>query len=165
MVPVSLHRPDRMDLSGNEVSLMIVRLPIDRMEPRERLEFIVRHSREAKLAGQSNAFALGERFADWTLAPLIPWAVQLVMTMRPYNIIVTNIPGPSVPFFLGDARLVGVYPLVPLYGNQALAVALVSYDGSLYWGLNADPDRVPNLNELGDAIASGFAELRDAYLR
>jgi hypothetical protein len=55
-----------------------------------------------------------------------------------------------------------VYPLVPLFRNQALGIALFSYNGSLFWGLNADWDAVPDLHDLVEHLAMDFEELRKA---
>jgi diacylglycerol O-acyltransferase len=81
---------------------------------------------------------------------------------RPFNVVVTNVPGPQFRTYLLGAPLVEAYPLVPLYRNQALGIALFSYDGGLYWGLNADWDALPDLHDLVDALATEFQTLRDA---
>ena len=58
--------------------------------------------------------------------------------------------------------MLDIYPLVPLFANQALGVALFSYDGGLCWGFNADWDAVPDLHEFVEAVDAEFAQLRDA---
>lgn len=163
MVPVSMRASGSTTEALNEVSLMVVPLPHDSKNPRERLERILAQTSSAKRDHQSNLFAAGEELAEWTFAPLIPWAVRLVIALRPINVIVTNIPGPPFPLYLLDSRLVGIHPMVPLYGNQALGIALVSYDGGLYWGLSADSDRITDLDTIADAIRRSFDELRAAY--
>jgi hypothetical protein len=85
-----------------------------------------------------------------------------VSRLSPFNLIVTNVPGPPVPLYLLGARLLGGCPVVPLFENQGLGLALFSYDGKLHWGLNADLDLVPDLGDLGTAIRLAFAELREA---
>ena len=75
---------------------------------------------------------------------------------------ITNVPGPTIPLYLLGAPLLESYPVVPLYTNQALGVALLSYHGSLYWGLNADWDRVPDLHDLVDYLVLEFEELHKA---
>ena len=71
----------------------------------------------------------------------------------------TNVPGPAVPGLPARRPLRASYPLVPLYTNQALGIALFSYDGGLFWGLNADWDAVPDLHDLADAIRDDFEAL------
>jgi hypothetical protein len=73
---------------------------------------------------------------------------------------VTNVPGPPVPLYLLEAPLLEAYPVVPLFANQAVGVALFSYDRGLYWGVNSDWDRVPDLHDLIDDLALEFTELR-----
>jgi hypothetical protein len=74
--------------------------------------------------------------------------------------VVTNVPGPRVPIFLAGARMLASYPLVPLFMNQALGVALFSYDDGLHWGFNADWDSVPDLHEFVLSVNSEFEALR-----
>jgi hypothetical protein len=85
--------------------------------------------------------------------------VRLTSRLAPYNLIVTNVPGPQVPLYMLGARLVAGYPLVPLFENQGVAVALLSYDGQLFVGLNADWDLVPDLERLAADVRESFAEL------
>ena len=76
--------------------------------------------------------------------------------------IVTNVPGPPVPFYLLDARMTAAYPHLPLFENQGLGVALFSYAGTLYWGVGADWNQMPDLGEFMQEIAESFEELRAA---
>jgi len=66
--------------------------------------------------------------------------------------VVTNVPGPAFPVYVSGCRMTACYPLVPLFANQALGVALFSYEGRLYWGFNADWDAVPDLHNLVEAV-------------
>jgi hypothetical protein len=81
--------------------------------------------------------------------------------LLPFNLVVTNVPGPQFPLFMNGARLVAAYPSVPLFQNQGLAIALLSYDGTVYWGFLADPSIVPDLDELVYSIAVSFCQLLD----
>jgi hypothetical protein len=94
------------------------------------------------------------------------WALQfagsLVGLLRPFNLVVTNVPGPGMSLDLLGARLVHAYPQAPLLGGQALGIALFSYAGTLCWGLNADYELVPDLDLLAEDVAASFAELRVA---
>jgi len=77
-------------------------------------------------------------------------------------VVVTNVPGPQFPTYLLGAETRAVYPLVPLYRNQALGIALFSYNGKLFWGFNADWDAVPDLHELVEATQREFEMLCEA---
>ena len=81
------------------------------------------------------------------------------MSKRLFNLIVTNVPGPQFSLYAGDARLLSTYPVIPLAKGQALAIGLTSYDGGVYYGLNADRDAMPDIEVLGQGIADALAEL------
>jgi diacylglycerol O-acyltransferase len=85
--------------------------------------------------------------------------MRMAVRQRSFNLIVTNVPGPPLPLYLLGAPLLESYPVVPLYRNQALGIALFSYCGGLYWGLNSDWDRVPDLHDLVGDLAASFEEL------
>jgi hypothetical protein len=75
---------------------------------------------------------------------------------------VTNVPGPQIPLYLQSALMRTAYPVVPLFDNYALTIGLFSYDGGLYWGLNADWEQMPDLHDVILAIEAAFAELQQA---
>jgi hypothetical protein len=78
------------------------------------------------------------------------------------NTIVTNVPGPQFPLYTVGARLLGMYPIVPLIPGCGLGIALFSYEGKLCWGFNADHQLIPNLEDLTSDIRSAFEALRKA---
>jgi diacylglycerol O-acyltransferase / wax synthase len=73
---------------------------------------------------------------------------------------VTNVPGPQVPIYLLGARLLESYPHVPLADRLGLGIALLSYDGHMHWGFNADYDVVPDLADFVQDISASFRALR-----
>jgi hypothetical protein len=76
-----------------------------------------------------------------------------------YNVLVTNVPGPPRPLYAMGARMVEMYPVVPLGGRQAVAIGITSYDGHVHYGLTADRDAMPDVDELADALDEALAEL------
>jgi hypothetical protein len=78
--------------------------------------------------------------------------------------VVTNVPGPQFPAYLLGAHMQEIYPLVPLAGNQGLGIALFSYDGGLYWGLNADWDALPDIHAMVKGLHEEFESLYKAAL-
>ena len=86
-------------------------------------------------------------------------AVQLATRSRPFNLVVTNVPGPQIPLYLLGAPLQEIYPMVNLLLNQGLGVALFSYAGRLCWGCISDWDLVPDLHDFIGDIEASFAEL------
>jgi hypothetical protein len=101
--------------------------------------------------------------SEWTPSTLLSLGAQLVSArIRPFNMVVTNVPGPQMPLYLLRARMLACYPMVPLWMNQGVGIALFSYAGTLYWGFNAEWQRFPDLHEFALAIEESFAELRAA---
>ena len=80
----------------------------------------------------------------------------------PVNMIVTNVPGPQFPLYSVGARLLGMYPKVPLLPGSGLGIALFSYEGKLCWGFNADYRLVPDLHDFVADLRTSFEELRRA---
>ena len=79
--------------------------------------------------------------------------------MRPFNMTVTNIPGPQFPMYLLEAEMLANYPIVPLWAQHGLGIALFSYNGRLLWGIHADYDTLPDAPRLIQAIHAAAAEL------
>jgi len=82
--------------------------------------------------------------------------------IRPFNLTVTNVPGPQFPMYLLEARMLANFPIVPLWSQHGLGLALFSYDGRLQWGIHADFDAIPDTDRLADAIREATEELLEA---
>ena len=155
--PVSVRREEERGKLGNRVSSWIVPLPIGVADPRERLEAIHKLTQELKASKQALAVQMIMAIAEWTPAALLSLGARAVS--GPINMIVTNVPGPQFPLYMLGARLIELFPQVPLLENTGLGVALFSYDGKLCWGFNADYQLVPDLRSFVKAIDSQFKEL------
>jgi WS/DGAT/MGAT family acyltransferase len=162
MVPVNIRARDEAGVMGNRVATLAVDLPLDEPDPRRRLARVIEATRAAKGSRLVRGMTLIEQMSEWGLEPLFTQLARQTALMRPFNVVVTNVPGPQVEAYLLGAPLVAAYPLVPLYKNQALGIALFSYHGGLFWGLNADWDALPDLHRLVEALALDFEELRKA---
>jgi diacylglycerol O-acyltransferase len=81
---------------------------------------------------------------------------------RPFNVAVTNVPGPQFPLYFLESKMTGIYPMMPLFPNQALAIAVLSYDGRVFWGFNSDWDAIPDVHNLVEGIGRQFRELHQA---
>jgi len=163
MVPVNVRREGDPDAS-NRVSNMAVPLPLHEPDPRRRLMRTFEATTHAKASGQSR---VGEWLAvagDWAGAFLPVPVVRFAAERLPANLVVTNIPGPQFAQYLGESELLASYPLVPLSPGQRLGIALYGYNHTMYWGFNADRDRVPDLAELVAAVDAEIEQLRRAFL-
>ena len=78
---------------------------------------------------------------------------------RIFNLVVTNVPGPQVPLYAAGARMLEMFPVVPLVHGQGLAVGITSYDGSVHYGLNGDRDALADVDVLAQAIDEALDEL------
>jgi hypothetical protein len=103
-----------------------------------------------------------EEIGEWGLSGLFTQLARFSALARPFNVVVTNVPGPQVQAYMLGSPLEQAYPLVPLYKNQALGIALFSYNGGLFWGLNADWDALPDLHDFAGYLAQDFEVLRKA---
>jgi diacylglycerol O-acyltransferase len=160
MVPVSVRRASEQLALGNRVSSLFVDLPIAEPDPLLRYRKTVAASRELKGAGQSRG---GETLVELAGAapPLVHGVVaRLAFTPRLFNLTITNVPGVQTTLYSLGAPLQRVVPLVPIFAGHALGVAVVSYDGKVSFGINADRVEVPDIDVLRDGIAESLAELR-----
>ena len=159
-IPVSTRSESERGKLGNRVSMVVASLPVDEPDPRKRLARITAETRSIKGSGQVEGTEAFEEIGDWTSTRLITSLARLAASRRTFNLVVTNVPGPPGPVYLSGSRMLESYPLVPLYENQALGIALFSYDGGLYWGFNSCWDRMPELHEFVLAIEHEFEVLR-----
>jgi WS/DGAT/MGAT family acyltransferase len=159
MVPVNLRAG--LDGAGNKVASVIARLPVDEPDPHRRLERVSREMDGVKHSHQVEAARALEDITDWTFTTLISQTTRLASLSRPFNLVVTNVPGPQFPLYFLGARLLECYPVVPIFHYQALGIALFSYDGRLFWGFNADWDTVPELHELVGLVDDEFRRLTE----
>jgi WS/DGAT/MGAT family acyltransferase len=162
MVPVNIRTPGERGVLGNRVAMTVARLPLDEPKPHGRLRRVIETTRKLKASKQVVGVEALEELSDWTVTTLFAEFARLTARSRPYNVVVTNVPGPQSQAYLLGAPMLHAYPLVPLYRNQALGIALFSYHGGLFWGFNADWDAVPDLHDLVEALVVDFEALRKA---
>lgn len=161
VVPVNMRRPEEAGTLGNRVSAWLIPLPLGEESALARCRRIAQTTAELKASRQAHGVEALARAAE-LFDPIVTVGVRLAATLHPYNLIVSNVPGPPVPLYLLGARLLEGYPVVPLFEHQRLGIATFSYDGRLFWGLNACWDTLPDLRELVGDLAHGFRELRTA---
>ena len=144
---------------GNDVSAMVVRLPLDEADPRRLHRAVATVTARAKRHHQARAGSVVVSALDLLSEPMVGMAARLVQHQPFVNVVVTNVPGPPVPLYAMGSRLLEAIPVVPLAGNLSVGVAAVSYDGTLVVGLHADRDRCPDLAVLAAGIDRTFAAL------
>ena len=159
MAPVSVRSDAERGKLGNRVSAWMVDLPIAEADPIRQLEAISRRTAELKESKNALGAEMLTQVAEWTPSTLLALGARNATRLLPFNMVVTNVPGPQFPMHLFGARMLACYPHVPLTENLGLGIALMSYDGMLFWGLNADYDLVPDLPAFTAALSASFAEL------
>ena len=161
MVPVSVREASEALGLGNRVSSLFVELPAAEPDPHDRYRQTMAAT-EALKGGKQAAGA--ETLVDIAgLAPPVLHAAvaRLSYTPRLFNVTITNVPGSPTTLYALGAPLRHIFPLVPIFAYHAVGIAVVSYDGEVVFGLNADRDTVPDLEVLVRGIADSLAELRD----
>lgn len=160
VLPVNTRKSAGLSV-GNHVAMLLADLPISEPHPRRRLDKVIEVTTELKhRSNQAGGAELIEDVADLTTKRLVSELFRTAMRMRTYNLIITNVPGPPFPLYMLGARLDAIYPMVPLMQNQNLGIALFSYDGSVYWGFNADWESFPEVHEFVEDLEASFAELK-----
>ncbi len=162
LIPVNRRIEGQSGAGGNFVSMLTARLPLAAPGPAERLARVSETTRALKSSRQSRGVEILEGMGDWAATSLFVHFVRLAGSARTYNMTVTNVPGPATPFYLLGAEMREAFPLVPLYREQALGIALLSYHGALTWGFNADWDAVPDLHDFAESVDLEFERLRKA---
>jgi WS/DGAT/MGAT family acyltransferase len=159
LVPVSVRTIGERHDAGNRIAAMRGPLPVYVADPVQRLRFIrdaMDGLKESKQALGAEAIAGAQNFAPPTI---LAQASRLNFSTRLFNLIVTNVPGPQFPLYVLGRRMERVFPVAFLPENHALAVAIMSYDGEMNFGLLADFDALPDLDSIGESIAAELATL------
>ncbi|MEZ5247234.1 MAG: wax ester/triacylglycerol synthase family O-acyltransferase [Acidimicrobiales bacterium] len=165
MVPVSRRGEDQHgDTLGNLISVVIIELPVAEPDPAARLETVHQRCVEAKGSGVVDGAEMMVSLADGIPA-LAPTLTKLLTRTIPMNLVITNIPGPPMPLYLGGARVLRTYPYVEVLDNEGLTIAVVSYDGQLFFGVTGDRDLLPDLDLVAGGIEKEFRVLVDAVIR
>ena len=161
LVPVSIRAEGEDFTSGNQVSSYLVDLPVGEPSAVMRLHQVSyrmqAHKDTGHAVGASSLAGLAG-FAPPTLHSLGA-RVASGLSKRWFNLVVTNVPGPQQALYAGDARMLAAYPVVPLAKGQALSIGLTSYDGKVFYGLNADRDAMPDVDVLTQCLEDALAEL------
>lgn len=155
MIPVSIRTPGEAGDLGNRITMWLMDLPLAEPSPARRMRAVSTETEHLKETDQALGAAMLTRGASWTPSTMLSLAARVAASAaRPFNLTVTNVPGPQIPLYMMGSRMVANYPVVPLWVNHGLSLALFSYDGRVAWCLFADWDTVPEV----DVIAARFRQ-------
>jgi WS/DGAT/MGAT family acyltransferase len=159
LCPVSVRSQDERGALGNKVSAMFVNLPVDNRPAIERLHAISAQTADLKERRQAVGAEMLLGMTEYVAPTLMNLAARVVHRQPFFNLIVTNVPGPQQPLYLMGARLLEAFPIVPLTRNLTVVVGILSYDGTLHFGLWGDRDACADIEVLASGIDDAFGEL------
>ena len=159
LVPVSIRTEHHRGELGNRLVAMRAPLPLYLSDPVARLRLVKQSMdglKRSKQAMGAEVLAQMEQFAPPTV---LAQATRLNFSTRLFNLLVTNVPGPQFPLYLLGRRLEDFFPVAFLPRDHALAIAIMSYDGGVDFGLLGDYDAMADIETLADAIRDSLDEL------
>ena len=162
LVPVSVRTGDERGTLGNRLTVMRGPLPVYIRDPLARLRFVktaMDGLKESKQAVGAATLAAVNNLAPPTV---LAQASRLNFSTRLFNLIVTNIPGPQMPLYVLGHRLEDLFPVAFLPKGHALAIAIMSYNGRIEYGLLGDYDSLPDIDVVAEGIDEALAELQEA---
>jgi WS/DGAT/MGAT family acyltransferase len=161
LVPVSTRTDSQRNTMGNQIVAMRGPLPVYIEDPIQRLQVVSRAMdglKESKMAVGAEVLANVESFAPPTV---LAQASRINFSTRLFNLIVTNVPGPQFPLYIFGHEMEQVFPIAFLPRDHALAIAIMSYNGQMNFGLLADYDALPDLDALAAWIQESLLDLVD----
>ncbi|HEX8073864.1 MAG TPA: wax ester/triacylglycerol synthase family O-acyltransferase [Thermoleophilaceae bacterium] len=162
LVPVSIRAEHEHDALGNRIAAMRGPLPVYVEDPVERLRIVSEAMDGLKDSKQALGAEVIAGLSGFAPPTILAQASRLNFSTRIFNLIVTNVPGPQFPLYMRGRELLELVPLAFLPEDHALALAVMSYNGSLEFGLLADYDAMPDLDLMADALEESLAELMAA---
>jgi len=162
LVPVSIRATDQRGHLGNQIAAVRGPLPVYIEDPVARLRTV----REAMDGVKSSKKALGAevitRFNDFAPPTLLAQASRINFSTRLFNLIVTNVPGPQIPLYVLGRELLDIFPVAFLPKDHALAIAIMSYNGRIDFGLLGDYDAMEDINLIAEGIEAEIRQLLEA---
>ena len=145
LVPVSIRAEDERGELGNRLAAMRGPLPVYVEDPVRRLRVVSEQMEGLKRSKQALGAEVISRFNDFAPPTLLAQASRINFSTRLFNLIVTNVPGPQLPLYVLGREMEEVFPVAFLPENHALAVAIMSYNGRIGFGLLADYDSMEDV--------------------
>jgi WS/DGAT/MGAT family acyltransferase len=159
LVPVSVRTEHDKGRLGNKLTAMRAPLPVFITDPVARLRFVKQAMDGLKDSKQAVGAATLASVNNLAPPTILAQASRLNFSTRLFNMLVTNVPGPQLPLYVLGRRLTDVFPIAFLPRNHALAIAIMSYDGGIDYGLLGDYDALPDIDVIAEGIEDGLNEL------
>ncbi len=162
LVPVSVRTADQRGTLGNQLTVMRGPLPVYINDPVARLRVVRQAMDGLKESKQAVGAATIARVNNLAPPTILAQASRLNFSTRLFNLIVTNIPGPQLPLYVLGRQLRDLFPIAFLPEHHALAIAIMSYNGAVDYGLLGDYDALPDIDLIAEGIEASLQELLDA---
>jgi diacylglycerol O-acyltransferase / wax synthase len=162
LVPVSIRTEGEHGELGNRIAAMRGPLPVYVTDPVERLRAVQESMGNLKQSKQALGAEVIAGLQDFAPPTLLAQASRINFSTRLFNLIVTNVPGPQFPLYLLGREMQEIIPIAFLPEDHALAIAIMSYNGKVDFGLLADHDAMPDLEEFAEMLEETLAELLEA---
>jgi WS/DGAT/MGAT family acyltransferase len=159
LVPVSIRAEGEHGDAGNRIAAMRGPLPVYARDPVERLRIVRAAMHDLKESKQALGAEVITGLQDFAPPTMLAQAARINFSTRLFNLIVTNVPGPQLPLYVLGRELEDVFPVAFLPQNHALAIAIMSYNGGINFGLLADYDAMEDVEVIADGISESIAEL------
>jgi len=162
VIPVNVRGNGNATELGNQISFVPVPIPLDIRDPQRLLALvhqrveILKRARAADFVGLLGGLLSSLPSAFW--AKVGPVASQLPISLC--NVICTNVPGPQIPLYLMGHKMLKWYPWVPIGGLMGINCAILTYNGTAYFGFSGDVHAAPDLEKLEKFVDVSFADLR-----
>ena len=161
MVPVSIRRDDSD--SGNQIAMILANLGTHIADPALRMETIQASVKESKDRYKNMTPEETLNYTAMTMAPAgFNMLTGIISNWQPFNVIISNVPGPKKTMYWNGAKLEGMYPVSIPLDRIALNITLLSYENQLEFGLTACRRTLPSMQRLLDFIENGIHELEVA---
>jgi len=162
LVPVSIRAEEQQHQLGNQIAAMRAPLPVYAKDPVERLRIVRESMKGVKESKQALGAEVIAGIQDFAPPTLLAMASRVNFSTRLFNLIVTNVPGPQFPLYVQGRELLEVVPVAFLPEDHAMAIAIMSYNGKLDFGLLADYDAMPDLDIFSEYLQESVTELLEA---
>jgi len=162
MAPVSVRTKDERGTLGNKVAMWLMELPIGERDPGLRIRHVHAATKNLKETDQALGASTLVQVSTGAPATLVSLAARLAGRVRPFNMTVTNVPGPQFPMYMAGSQMLATYPLVPLWQSHGIGIAMFSLSGKVNIGINMDRQVISDPTSFGEHIQRAFKELKDA---
>jgi WS/DGAT/MGAT family acyltransferase len=165
MVPVSVRAQEAGRDGSNKVSAMFAVLPTHLADPVERLRVANQATRTAKAQHAALPPGLVHDVTSFAIPALsgrasrVAASLGLMQRVNPFNLVISNVPGPNIPVYLGGLRVTGYYPVSTIPEGQGLNITVLGYLGNLHFGLVACREIVPDVDVLAGHLVTELADL------